>query len=524
MQKNNKKRNRRASNLVMLCAFTAIILTVSTYAWFVGLQTVRVNTFDVEIKAADSLLLSIDGENWDNVVTINKDNYATAYDGNTNSWGGEGLVPISTVGDMNNVASRMVLYEKSSLTMATGGYRVMSHQINNLEAAEKDGYVAFDLFIKNYTGSKYYVDLNEAQEEAIYLTTESEVTVGSDGTPGTGIENSVRVAFAQIGRVIGTNTDAGVITGITCSDSASSVEKTNPNYVTGICRDAQIWEPNDRAHEQNAINYYNTACLARTAKDVFTPLTEEQKIAKETNCGQLVDGTYYNTYAFSGAILETDAVNSYDGTEYNTYFPTEEEDSIYTDYATYKAAEDKTDYKVVQYDYFTDEEKMKEGVDRPVFMTLAPNSITKVRIYIYLEGQDVDNYDFAAAGKQIAVRFGFTKERFTEADVNYTGPSLDGSVCDLSGVADIDEPKCTGAGGQWDNADSVCTGYGKKFCEAVGGTYTAGPRTIGVCTGGTVPTTEEDCKTNNGMWTGTNCNVSEKLACETIGGAWEQYE
>ena len=32
-------------------------------------------------------------------------------------------------------------------------------------------------------------------------------------------------------------------------------------------------------------------------------------------------------------------------------------------------------------------------MDRPAFMTLAPNSITKIRVYVYLEGQDVDNYD-----------------------------------------------------------------------------------------------------------------------------------
>ena len=57
-------------------------------------------------------------------------------------------------------------------------------------------------------------------------------------------------------------------------------------------------------------------------------------------------------------------------------------------------------------------------------MTLAPNSITKVRIYIYIEGQDIDNYDFASIGRKIAVKFGFTKERYTEDDIDYNGPDL----------------------------------------------------------------------------------------------------
>ena len=59
------------------------------------------------------------------------------------------------------------------------------------------------------------------------------------------------------------------------------------------------------------------------------------------------------------------------------------------------------------------------GVNRPTFITLAPNSITKIRIDVYIEGQDVDNYDFASLGKKISVAFGFTKERFFDEDVNY---------------------------------------------------------------------------------------------------------
>jgi hypothetical protein len=65
------------------------------------------------------------------------------------------------------------------------------------------------------------------------------------------------------------------------------------------------------------------------------------------------------------------------------------------------------------------------GTSRPTFMTLAPNSITKVRVYIWIEGQDIDNYDFASLGKKISVNFGFTKERYTEDDIHYEGPSTD---------------------------------------------------------------------------------------------------
>ena len=109
-------------------------------------------------------------------------------------------------------------------------------------------------------------------------------------------------------------------------------------------------------------------------------------------------------------IASSDNIDIYDGAEFNTYTP---------------AA---ASVKVNKFPYFTDSMKELRGTARPEFMTLAPNSITKLRIYIYIEGQDIDNYDFAQIGKKIAVNFGFTKERFDDEEndysVDYTGPSL----------------------------------------------------------------------------------------------------
>ena len=85
----------------------------------------------------------------------------------------------------------------------------------------------------------------------------------------------------------------------------------------------------------------------------------------------------------------------------------------------------RSDYKLVDFPYFTDTMKNYTGTQRPTFMTLAPNSITKIRVYIWIEGQDIDNYDFASLGKKISVNFGFTKERYTENDIHYEGPSTD---------------------------------------------------------------------------------------------------
>ena len=85
---------------------------MSTYAWFIGLRSVSVASFDVEIASTDSLLLSLDGKKWSTQVNINKGNYNdpnVAYTGNTNSWT-TGLIPMSTVGNMDKKSSTIVKF------------------------------------------------------------------------------------------------------------------------------------------------------------------------------------------------------------------------------------------------------------------------------------------------------------------------------------------------------------------------------------------------------------------------------
>jgi len=403
MKSRNNRHVQRVKKMVVTCAMIALILGVSTYAWFIGMKTVNVSTFDVSIAAIDSLSLSLDGNKWSDTVTINGTNYNdtnVVYTGNTNSWGGTGLVPMSSVGKIDSGSSRLILFEKGSLTVTPGGYRLMASQVNNTASGvtEQNGYVAFDLFVKNLSGNAYYDTLDVRNEEAVYLTIDSEVKVAEGGQAGTGIENSVRVAFAQIGRVsakAATSTQA-VITGIACENGEGST-------VTSICsRDAQIWEPNDRLHVQNAINWYTTSCRKRTGA---TTTSEASYTGNYGGCGTVGNGGTYPTYAVSGEITLGDSVDVYDGPAYNGYTGT--------------IASTATTGKLMAYPTFTDSMKLQEGTARPTFMTLAPNSITKVRVYVYIEGQDIDNYDFASLGKKISVAFGFTKERFFGEDTNY---------------------------------------------------------------------------------------------------------
>ena len=445
MAKRNLKHSKKVRNLVAICCLVGILLTVSTYAWFIGMKKVTVDSFDIDIATTEGLFLSMNGKDWS--YTLDAAN-AQSYDGNANTWantpdeyGNSGLIPLSSVGDMDEDSSRMKLYEKGSFTATKGGYRLLASQVNNYtetvetsgEYKEGKGYVAFDLFIKNISGEEYYEENEPRNEEAIYLNTNSAVTVSAaGGKAGSGIENSVRVAFVQLGRVVATTgsdvdsptyaEEIKAITGITCADKAEGVAK-----VTGICRNAQIWEPNDTAHVDNAIKYYNKACKKRIAEGTGfgTAVDINDDAYSKEACGTVSNGTAYPTYAVSRAINVEDHVDGYDGTAYNSFA------GNVTDYSVYSTALagdefDASDYKLVNFPYFTDTMKNLTGENRPQFMTLAPNSITKLRVYIWIEGQDIDNYDFAQLGLKVSVNFGFTKERFEETDFpGYDGPSTD---------------------------------------------------------------------------------------------------
>ena len=222
---------------------------------------------------------------------------------------------------------------------------------------------------------------------------------------------TVIVAFAQIGRVTAKTTDPSKITSITCTDNAD---------VTGICRTAQIWEPNEAKHVQAAIDHYQESCKKRTGADVLdkTSYTADA-------CTAFATTDTLPTYVIAKEITATDAVDVYDGEKYNTY--------------TENVGEGKY---LHAYETFTDHDKNLSGNQRPEFISLAPNSITKVRVYVYIEGQDIDNNDLASIGKKISVAFGFTKDRYDFAeDPDYIQEVING---------DVTPPVITVAGAQED--------------------------------------------------------------------------
>jgi len=420
--KSKEKVKRRAGKLFIGIGLTSVILIVATYAWFIGTTEVMVNEFEVNVRSSDGLQVSLDAVTWAESVDVGEEEVTTdlagdsespgTYPTHTNHWVDDvGLDAISSVGTMDTTNSVLTLFDKASLTSLQGGYKLRTSQIQNYDTTnnkidEQGSYIVFDLFVKNSSGTDYSSTYSPADAEGIYLSSTSSVTISSEGTGGDGIENSVRIAFMEIGRVF-KDASAAAAQSISCTSTqypASGGEGT-PTTITSVCNRGipgtpteqnqnpsdtgtgqgitwNIYEPNDTAHSADSIAHFARVCKQKTVANNETTYSGA--------CTAIVNGTATSTYAVNDEITAADDVNIYDGI------------NGYTTVSN----------KLTLMDYFTDTEKMAVPDSRQEIFFLAPNSVTKIRVYIWLEGQDVDNYDLGTIGKKVVITFGFTKDKF----------------------------------------------------------------------------------------------------------------
>lgn len=394
MNNSSKRRQHKILFLLVVIMVTTIILIVETYAWFVGTSTVSTDEFSVSVTSGDGLELSLDGTSWQSEnISITKSSVRNAFNGNKNVWA-DYLSPVSTNGMLDTSVSRLKLYEKTSLSATSGGFRLISGRVDNYTGDEADGYVAFDLYIRNGNGNSYDSTYDSASEEDIYLASDSYASVPVSGSTNYGAANSLRVGFFEIGRIKSNgygSSDVSTLRTISCSGGSG---------VTGLCSTTSnlngrrgytwnIWEPNASSHTTQLVSYFNGICKKRNSSGSYTG----------NSCNSLSVGASRTTYAVNDAISSSDNVDIYDGAELNTYTSAK-----LTAMSTYKTSD-----------------ATSNGSNKASLIRLGGNSITKVRIYIWLEGQDIDNYDLITHNPTINIKFGLTKDRFGIDTTNTSG-------------------------------------------------------------------------------------------------------
>ena len=467
INKKNRKRNLLKSKKILFAmGITLIALVVATYAWFIGITTVTVDPFEVEVMTTEGLQISLDADpdHWETVLHVDKgiiegtsnmiihgdpsnvklidtttpasssypapnnvNHWATAGEANQDH---KGLEPVSSSGqlvDTGQNASQAKFYSKTTLTSEAGGFRLAAGDITSPTAT---GYIAFDIFIKNASGSSYSATYSKDNDEALFLTGNSEVQYNTAGVAGDGIQNSVRVGFYALGRVsaIDSNITKSTIQGISCTASSPvtplcNLQEGASGSQTVVPRgyNWNIWEPNDTAHTLAAYTRFNNACIKRdssTGEFLLNANDNKCRPAGALENEALADNKYIKTYTINNTIAASNTPpisNIYDGLN----------------------GWSNPNMQYVQ--TLTDTENSVEATRNPL-LYLAPASITKIRVYIYLEGQDVDNFDLASVYQPLSIKFGFTKDRYEVA------PSVSPSAS--SSASPSEEPGGNEGGGE----------------------------------------------------------------------------
>ena len=341
-----KKDKHRFYLSVVIIFFLGILLIFSTYAWFSTSLNVRVKTFNMIVTRNSGLSISFDAINYERAIEISEDvlinKLVDTYPNNLSQWAANGLVPVSSPGITNNNSYFFDIYSSAGVKYKnkdlTDGF-VTTVLTRETKRRAFNNFIAFDLFLKNETGSPISDNLYLERDTAFVMTSESTDEM-------VGLVNSARIGFVKVGSVP-LDTPVDIIQNLQCNNDCQSI----------------IYEPNSTNHSE---------------------LSSER--AKKFGIN-LRDGREFPTYAYIKAGGPFEIADTISG-------------SVALDYNYFKLQE------TISGD---------EAFDRPLFPI--PNGITKVRVYVWLEGQDIDSLETDSQGADVSISISFVKD--TQGYIEY---------------------------------------------------------------------------------------------------------
>ena len=414
MGKKSKKTKRKSELKIIffIILVAAALFIVSTYAWFSTQRNVSITNLNGAVQVAEGLEISLDAENWANEIVLGSgegqlDIIEDAYDGHRNLSPTE-LLPLSTLGLVGeNMSDLQLLRGKVTNTKQLSGIVEASHDdtITDREDLKFAGHFAFDVFLKN--SSKMTQEVDELQlnyDSTVHIMANEEGTDKSN----TGLQNTVRVAFAKFG---GTKDGGGNVTGVAEVSEDDPLEILRLTGATGsdaddvYITDVAIWEPNAATHVDYIVKNNNN--ITWNPADSISPTTTGAKGEK-----LFTAKTKMPTYALKPAAIGKEIADLYnwDGqvnkdvlakqiTLQTTVDPDKAGDKVGT-------FNDEV-YEGVQNLISTSSPNVTEA--GAVKFTIPANTICRLRVYVWLEGQDVDCINYASHGGGITVNIGLVK-------------------------------------------------------------------------------------------------------------------
>lgn len=371
----SEKSRKRTRVIFAIIVVAALISITGTYAWFSSQRDVEIIGFKINVEIAENLEISLDGETWTHVINIEnmRQIYGTYVDEDTDTYAYQAkkdkhrnyvpteLLPVSTVGTIEN----------GNLTFVTGEIKE-NYLEQVVRCSEADITVGSTIAAKEAKNSShpylvfdmYLKNLSRLTEDGasdlLQLNAGSLVTAAKKDT---GLEYSVRIAFVQYDETVDIWSEEG------------AARDLQPNGNEKIA----IWEPNYRLHTEYIVNN----------DDRISALVEE-----------------FETYAIRETAASTSINDVTDTTDPALY-------NVYTN--KFEQYEDTTTQN-----FRTKDINNIKLIDGETNMSLKPNTITKVRTYIWLEGQDPDCIDLSSIGDELIVNMRLIKpSRQSDSTVTY---------------------------------------------------------------------------------------------------------
>ncbi len=245
-----KKKNqikRRLLLLILLLLLTVGLVGLQTWSWFTSNRTVSVDTLQVNVRSANGLQISADGENWDNSVNLEKIYLADLEHTDINNQLPANMENVSSPGtfydsyaymfygtvessskqdvDTGNITTNYLLSTqdvsdiKSCNDMYTGDNADSSVIPSCTSDSSKGYYVAFDLYFKITSPAEIVIDGKSSVK-----------AVGTDK----GTKNTARVGILNLG-----NTSYNSLDPVASGEAARKL---------ATATDFFIWEPNATSH------------------------------------------------------------------------------------------------------------------------------------------------------------------------------------------------------------------------------------------------------------------------------------
>ena len=382
MKVKNKKNKRKSelNAMFFIILIAAVMFIISTYAWFSTQKNVSITNLRGTVEVAEGLEISLDAEKWYNGITLGEEDgqlsiTKNAYQGHHNISPSE-MLPVSTLGLVGSTDIDLKML-RGNVTNSKELSKIVEtkENIESTTDSQFPGYFAFDIFLKN--NSK-----QSSGDDILQLNYDSSLEIMDASKTATGLQNTARIAFCKYAGT--SEVDASQ------ADILKETAGVGVGAPKAYISDVAIWEPNADDHVDYIVKNNNKITWSTSDASAYATKT-------------LDDGTkgFDTTTKMPTYALKTSAVGQ---TINDIYMWNGTEANLARQYTLQTTKTSTTDYTI------------KEGVQNLVKATdgttafgIAPNKITRIRVYLWLEGQDVDCINYASHGGGVKVNIGLVK-------------------------------------------------------------------------------------------------------------------